>query len=334
MEDKDNNLKKDQVLIIAEIGNNHEGSFENAIKLIDEAANAKADAVKFQTFDTKLFISKHNKNRYNQLEKFELTKNQFEQLSIYSKRKGLKFISTPFDIPSALFLEKIVDLIKIASGDNNYFDLISTVSNFQLPLLISTGLLNNNDIKELLIFFKQKEFDLNKLSLLHCVSSYPVEDEDANLNSIKYMIDNFDISVGYSDHTKGIEACLISTALGAKVLEKHFTLDKNFSDFRDHKMSADPKEFSQLVKSVRVVEKQLGNYEKKAQQKELENLKTMRRSVYAASNLKKGSVLSRDDFKIVRPQSYLEPKQVYSIIGKVLKKDIREDEALSNDDFE
>lgn len=334
MKEKDNNFKKDRALIIAEIGNNHEGSFENAIKLIDEAAKANADAVKFQTFDTKLFISKSNQDRFRQLEKFELSKNEFEQLSIYSKKKGLKFISTPFDIPSAIFLEKIVDFIKIASGDNNYFDLISTVSNFQVPLLISTGLLNNADIEEMLIFLKKQNFNLSKLCLLHCVSSYPVEDEDANLNSIKYMMDNFGISVGYSDHTRGIEACIISTALGAKVLEKHFTLDKNFSDFRDHRISADPKEFSQLVKSVRIVENQLGRYKKEAQHKELENLKTMRRSIYAATDLKKGAILSANDLKIVRPHSYLEPKQASSIIGKVLKKDIREDEALSNDDFE
>tara|TARA_A100001011_G_C14256735_1_gene820404 strand:+ start:180 stop:1169 length:990 start_codon:yes stop_codon:yes gene_type:complete len=322
-----------RVLIIAEIGNNHEGSFQNAIKLIDKASEAKADAVKFQTFDTNLYISESNKERFEKLREFELSKEEFEKLSVYSKKKGLKFISTPFDIPSAQFLSQIVDYIKIASGDNNFFALINKVLSFNKPTLISTGLINSLEIKELLDFIDGNNFNIDLLTLLHCVSDYPVENDSANLSSIKFLRDNFDISVGYSDHTQGIEACIASVSLGAKVLEKHFTLDKNFSDFRDHQISADPKELANLVRSVRIVEDQIGQYEKEIQKSELKNVNTMRRSIYASKNLKKGSILSEQDIKIVRPFVYLEPNRLSTVVGKILIKDVKKDEAIKGDDF-
>ncbi len=322
-----------RVLIIAEIGNNHEGSFQNAIKLIDKASEAKVDAVKFQTFDTNLYISESNKERFEKLKGFELSKEEFEKLSLYSKEKGLKFISTPFDVPSALFLSQIVDYIKIASGDNNFYALINKVLSFNKPTLISTGLINSFQIKELLDFIKKTDFNMDLLTMLHCVSDYPVENNSANLNSIRFLLDNFHISVGYSDHTQGIEACIASVSLGARVLEKHFTLDKNFSDFRDHQISADPKEMANLVRSVRIVEDQIGQFEKEIQKSELKNINTMRRSIYAAKNIKKGSTLSEDDIKIVRPFMYLEPNRLNDVLGKTLIKDLKKDEAIKTDDF-
>ena len=322
-----------RVLIIAEIGNNHEGSFQNAIKLIDKASEAKVDAVKFQTFDTNLYISESNKERFEKLKGFELSKEEFEKLSLYSKGKGLKFISTPFDVPSALFLSQIVDYIKIASGDNNFYALINKVLSFNKPTLISTGLINSFQIKELLDFIKKTDFNMDLLTMLHCVSDYPVENNSANLNSIRFLLDNFHISVGYSDHTQGIEACIASVSLGARVLEKHFTLDKNFSDFRDHQISADPKEMANLVRSVRIVEDQIGQFEKEIQKSELKNINTMRRSIYAAKNIKKGSTLSEDDIKIVRPFMYLEPNRLNDVLGKTLIKDLKKDEAIKTDDF-
>lgn len=328
MTDNDN-----RVMIIAEIGNNHEGLFQNAIKLIDKASEAKVDAVKFQTFDTNLYVSEINKDRFEKLKGFELSKNEFEKLSVYSKKKGLKFISTPFDIPSAIFLNQIVDYIKISSGDNNFFDLINKVLSFNKPLLISTGLINSVQIKELLEYIKKNNFNTNLLTLLHCVSDYPVENTSANLNSIRFLQDIFDIAVGYSDHTQGIEACIASVSLGAKVLEKHFTLDKNFSDFRDHQISSDPEELANLVRSVRIVENQIGRYEKEVQKSELKNINNMRRSIYASKNLKKGSILSEDDIKIVRPFMYLEPNKLSSVIGKTLIKDVKKAEAIKGDDF-
>ena len=321
-----------RVLIIAEIGNNHEGSFQNAIKLIDKASEAKVDAVKFQTFDTNLYISESNKERFEKLKGFELSKEEFEKLSLYSKEKGLKFISTPFDVPSALFLSQIVDYIKIASGDNNFYALINKVLSFNKPTLISTGLINSFQIKELLDFIKKTDFNMDLLTMLHCVSDYPVENNSANLDSIRFLLDNFHISVGYSDHTQGIEACIASVSLGARVLEKHFTLDKNFSDFRDHQISADPKEMANLVRSVRIVEDQIGQFEKEIQKSELKNINTMRRSIYAAK-IKKGSTLSEDDIKIVRPFMYLEPNRLNDVLGKTLVKDLKKDEAIKTDDF-
>tara|TARA_A100001388_G_C28454625_1_gene350301 strand:- start:68 stop:598 length:531 start_codon:yes stop_codon:yes gene_type:complete len=174
---------------------------------------------------------------------------------------------------------------------------------------------------------------MDLLTMLHCVSDYPVENNSANLNSIRFLLDNFHISVGYSDHTQGIEACIASVSLGARVLEKHFTLDKNFSDFRDHQISADPKEMANLVRSVRIVEDQIGQFEKEIQKSELKNINTMRRSIYAAKNIKKGSTLSEDDIKIVRPFMYLEPNRLNDVLGKTLIKDLKKDEAIKTDDF-
>ena len=232
-----------------------------------------------------------------------------------------------------MFLSQIVDYIKIASGDNNFYALINKVLSFNKPTLISTGLINSFQIKELLDFIKKTDFNMDLLTMLHCVSDYPVENNSANLNSIRFLLDNFHISVGYSDHTQGIEACIASVSLGARVLEKHFTLDKNFSDFRDHQISADPKEMANLVRSVRIVEDQIGQFEKEIQKSELKNINTMRRSIYAAKNIKKGSTLSEDDIKIVRPFMYLEPNRLNDVLGKTLIKDLKKDEAIKTDDF-
>ena len=321
------NLKK--TFFIAEIGNNHEGSFKNAIKLIDQAKKSGADAVKFQTFDTNYFINRLEKKRFDKLKSFELTKKDFKRLSIYSKKKGLKFISTPFDFGSAKFLSKIVHAFKISSGDNNFYELIKLCASFKKPLIISTGMLNLLEIKNILKILKKIKFPNKKLAFLHCVSDYPVKDKEANLLSIKYLKDKLPVTIGYSDHILGSESCLIAASLGAKIIEKHFTLNNNYSNFRDHKISLNPKDMEQMISSTRRVENMIGNYDKKISSSEKKNYSSMRRSVYFDKKLNKGSILKRQDLKIVRPYKVLEPNDLSKVLGKKLKKDVQESELVT-----
>tara|TARA_Y100000590_G_scaffold219798_1_gene248885 strand:+ start:16431 stop:17429 length:999 start_codon:yes stop_codon:yes gene_type:complete len=310
---------KNRVLIIAEIGNNHEGSFKIAKKLIEKAAKAGVDAVKFQTIKTEEFINDIDQLRYKRYKKFELSKEDFYKLSKFAKSKKLIFISTPFDIQSAIDLNKCVDYFKISSGDNNYFKLIEKVLSFKKPVIISTGLLDNSGIIDLLKFVKKKNFPMKKLFFLHCVSDYPVEDKEANLISIKYLREKFKLNIGYSDHTLGIEASIMAAAYGAQIIEKHFTIDKNYSNFRDHKLSADPKEMIRLVDSVRRSSIMKGAYTKKISVNEKKNLKGMRRSLYAKVQINKGEKITIDKIKFVRPFNSLSSIKIEDILNKKAK---------------
>jgi N-acetylneuraminate synthase/N,N'-diacetyllegionaminate synthase len=312
-----NKLKK--TFIIAEIGNNHEGSFEVACKLIKEAKKAGADAVKFQTFETKNFINVNEIQRFERLKKFELTKEEFYKLSLLAKKNNLKFISTPFDINSAIFLNKIVDCFKISSGDNNYYQLIEQVIKFRKSTIISTGLLNFKEIINLYKFVKKLKIINSKIAFLHCVSSYPVKDNEANLLSISFLKKKFPFTIGYSDHTLGIHAAIAASALGAKIIEKHFTLDNNYSKFRDHQLSANPHNMKYLVDSIRSLEKMMGNENKFLQPSEKKVIHSMRRSLYMSKNIVKNSKINKVDVSILRPFVSLEPADFRKVIGKTTK---------------
>ncbi len=314
-------LKK-KTFIIAEVGNNHEGNFSIAKKLVVLAAKAGVDAVKFQTFKTENFIRKKDKKRFNQLKKFQLSYEQFQLLKKLANKNKIKFISTPLDLESANFLFKNSDAIKIASGDNNFFPLIEKALVSKKPLIISTGM---TDIKDLRYLIKTIQSKIgkrklkSKISLLHCVTSYPVEDKYANLNSIKYLIKNFDVNIGYSDHTIGNEACLASIALGAKIVEKHFTLNKNFSNFRDHALSADFFDLKNLVNSARRIEKQLGKFNKQIAKPEKKIIKVVRRGVYAKMTIHKGKKVSSVNSAFLRPSKNREYLYIKKIVGKKIK---------------
>ena len=315
-----NKLKK--TFIIAEIGNNHEGSFNVACKLIVEAKKTGVDAVKFQTFKTEDFISPQDKKRFKKLKKFELSYEDFAKLSVIAKKNKLKFISTPLDVKSAIFLNNIVDCFKIASGDNNYYNLIKTVLDFKKPTFISTGLLNFTEVKTLVKFIKKLRFNFSKLSLFHCVSDYPVSYEEANLLSIKFLKEKFPLIIGYSDHTIGKEASLLAISLGAKIIEKHFTLSNNFSKFRDHKISLNPNDMGQLVSSIRKGELMFGNENKKIQYGETKNLHLIRRSIYTADSFDKNTLIKANMIKFLRPASIYKPNDVKKILNKKIKKKI------------
>tara|TARA_Y100000590_G_scaffold468827_1_gene653351 strand:- start:277 stop:1284 length:1008 start_codon:yes stop_codon:yes gene_type:complete len=298
-----NIFSKNKPIIVAEIGNNHEGNFNRAIKLIDAAVNSGADAVKFQTYRVESYysIKYTDKKRLKRLKKFQLSFDQFKKLSVYSKKKKIVFYSTPFDIESALFLNKIQKLFKISSGDNNFLPLIKLIRTFNKPIVLSTGLLKYEEIKKIIKEFSNYNYK-NKLAILHCVSKYPALNNDLNLNSITFLKKKIpQYEIGYSDHSLTIDSCKAAMALGSYMVEKHFTLDKNISDFHDHKISANPKEFKELVKFSNDIYEMLGKFQKFPKKSETKNIKNFRRSPYANKDISKGSKIYFNDITWLRP---------------------------------
>ena len=317
-------LTKNKVFIVAEIGNNHEGNLSNAFKLIDKAKEAGVDAVKFQTYDVKKYYSSNtDKKRIKRLIKFQLSYSSIIKLSKYAKKLGLVFFSTPFDEESAVFLNKIQNIFKISSGDNDFYNLIGKVLTFNKPIIISTGMMDFKEVKRLYQFIKKKKFK-NQICFLHCVSSYPVPINELNLNSIRFLKEKLpDCIIGYSDHSDSIESCILSAHLGANVIEKHFTLDKNFSSYRDHKLSATPTEMKRLVETVRNLDNILGKKNKFIQKCEKEGLIASRRSIASNKILKKNTIIEANDIFYVRPRARFSISDAKKLIGKKVKKDMK-----------
>ena len=311
-----------RVLIIAEVGNNHEGNFDLACDMLRAAAKAGADAVKFQTIVPERLVGSDQTERLAQLGRFALSQDQFQALARMAKAEGILFLSTPFDPDSARFLEPLVPAFKIASGDNDYLELLSVAAVSGKPLLLSTGMSDLDTVKGAMEHIEsvwRKNGIRGDLALLHCVSSYPTAPEDANLLAITELAKQ-GVTVGYSDHTLGIEAAVPAVALGARVLEKHFTLDHDQSEFHDHKLSADPEEFAEMVRRVRLTEKLLGKADKTVLACEKPVQAAARRSIAAARYLEKGHVLALDDLDWLRPGGGLKPGQEHLLVGKRLKR--------------
>lgn len=322
-----------KVFIIAEIGNNHEGDFALAEEMMVRAAEAGADAVKFQTFIPEYYVSNADAARLERLRKFQLKNEQFEKLSFKAKNLGIIFFSTPFDLESAKFLNNIQSVFKVASGDNTFVQLINEVSGFGKPVIISTGLADLNVIDSLYDVI-YKEWDGRQinpgLSFLHCVSSYPVPLDQANIGAIHSLKERYPKAViGYSDHTIGSDAAIYAVAAGARILEKHFTIDKNYSDFRDHQLSADPGEFSNLVRAIRKLEVAMGSGIKESQVCEKEMFNPMRRSIAAKKPLSAGTILDLDHFIWVRPGNGIGPGSEEMLIGRTLGKDFEMGEIIT-----
>ncbi len=315
MKIKSHNLNK-KILLVAEIGNNHEGDFNLAKKLIKLASNSGADAVKFQSFITESNVSKdHNPQRYKMLKKFQLSALQFRKLKKYANELKLIFISTPLDIESANYLKNIVDAYKIASGDINFYPLIEIVSKTKKPLIVSTGVSNLNEIKKTLNYIKRYR-SLDNVIVLHCVSNYPTLNEDSNLNNI-FHLNKIIKNVGYSDHTIGIESALCSISMGVKLIEKHFTINNDYSSFRDHKISSDPIQFKELSNKVRLYEKFLGS--RKFKTLPDKHSKLIKRSIILKRDLKKGSIIKKNDITWIRPGTGEKPGNEKIFIGKKIK---------------
>ena len=313
------NIKKP--FIIAELGNNHEGKYSIAKKMIDLAAEAGVDAVKFQTFKTDKFINKKEKKRYNLLKKFELKYAEFKKLATYAKKKNLFFISTPFDLESASFLNRIVDCFKISSGDNNFFELIEKVLSYNKPVIISLGLLSVSEIIKLERFIKTKKN--KKIYFLHCITSYPAEDNEINLRTIEFLKKKTKFKVGYSDHSLGPNASILALTLGAEIIEKHFTISKKFSNFRDHALSSNLEEMKIIVSFAKQMRILRGNLKKKISYNEKKIYSSARRSIYLNKDLKKNTIVKKNDLICLRPFKGSNPNDKIKIIGKKLKHSIK-----------
>ena len=326
------NLDK-EIFVVAEIGNNHEGNLQNALDLVDAASHTGVNAVKFQTFIPERFYSASEISRIEKLNKFKLSQEDFKKIKDFASSKGLIFFSTPLDIDSAQFLNKIQPLFKISSGDNTFWPLIKEISSYKKHTIISTGASGFSELDRIYKYFEANN-QLSNLSFLHCVSSYPVPMDQANLLMIKKLSKRYkNIKIGYSDHTLGIDAACCAVALGAKIIEKHFTLDKNFSDYRDHQLSAEPDEMKLLVKKIRDFQKLMSPNQPDIQPCEEENLKLIKRSMAAANNIKEGEELSLKDIMYVRPGFGFSGEMENKLLGKKTSKFISKGELFSENNI-
>jgi N,N'-diacetyllegionaminate synthase len=327
----------ERVLVIAEIGNNHEGDVEAAKEMVRAAARAGADAVKFQTFVAERFVrASDDQARFDRLKKFELSPAAFAELAALARSEGLLFISTPLDLASVSILEPLVDAFKIASSDNTFFPLLTHVARTGKPMLVSTGLADIKLVREAVRFVQNEWSDAGvtgDLAVLHCVTSYPVEPAQANLRSIE-ALEQVGVVVGYSDHTVGLDAAPVAVALGARIVEKHFTLDHDYSDFRDHKLSADPEELAELVRRVRQASALLGTQGKAVQAAEEPFVVTLRRSIVAAAPLEAGHRLEEADLMWTRPGGGLAPGEEHRVVGRRLVRDVAFGEPIAASDVD
>lgn len=336
----------DRVLVIAEVGNNHEGDFALAKDLVYLAKKAGADAIKFQTFSADLFVRQQDQERLERMRRFELKHQQFAELAALARAEGLIFLSTPLDMPALEFLGANPDssALKIASGDNTFLPLIQRAAGYAKPLIISTGLADQAEILRALATVRHARRNAPNdpgLALLHCVCNYPVPDEQANLNAIPALkaLVGPGITIGYSDHTIGLEAAISAVGLGARIIEKHFTIAKNHSDFRDHQLSADPKDMAELIQRIRDLEAGtkidinpalLGNGTIGLQPCEQEMVIPVRRSVVAAHDLQADSVISLTDLTWMRPGIGIPPGlESDLLVGRRLRHPVAPGQAIT-----
>ena len=338
---------KQSVYIIAEAGVNHNGSLELAKRLIFEAKSAGVDAVKFQTFKAEKLVSlkapkadyqKKNADssdsQYEMIKNLELTESQHYELKSYCEELGIVFLSSAFDLDSIDFLKKIgLKLFKIPSGEITNYPYLKKISNIAEEIIISTGMSNYEDIDKALTLFKENGFDKDKITVLHCNTEYPTPFKDVNLKAMLSIRDKFGVAIGYSDHTKGIEVSIAAVAMGATVIEKHFTLDNNMIG-PDHKASLNPIEFKYLVKCIRNIELALGDGYKVVSESEKKNINIARKSIHSKQKLAKGHIISENDIEMKRPGDGISPMLMNDIIGKKLLVDVDFEHKFKWEDFE
>ena len=314
-----------EVYVIAEIGGNHNGSAQTAYRMVEAAAKAGAHAVKFQTFKAELLVHPSTeplplvrKSYKTQLERFkslELDGAAYERILAMCDELGVDFITSTFDLPTLERFAPLMPAIKIASGDLTYRQLLETAARTGKPVILSTGMSNPDEVTRAASLLPH-----DRLALLHCVSIYPLPDELANLGAIPAMKKLWpDITIGYSDHARGIEACVAAVALGARVIEKHFTLDKTQVP-GDHVHSAEPDELALLMRMIRRIEPMLGAEQKRSPAAEDSMRQWMRRGLYAARALPAGHTVTEDDLLIIRPMATMAPEDAPRVIGSRLSR--------------
>ncbi|WP_457748211.1 N-acetylneuraminate synthase [Sulfurimonas sp.] len=330
------------VFIIAEAGVNHNGSIELAKKLIDVAREAGADAVKFQTFKAEKLVSRNAKkatyqqknmqgkddSQYNMLKKLELDVDTHKELMKYCQGKNIMFLSTPFDDESIEMLNDLgLKIFKIPSGEITNLPYLRHIGKLSKEVILSTGMASMQEIEDALTILIQAGTPKQKISVLHANTMYPTPMEDVNLRAMLTIGKTFDVAYGYSDHTLGIEVDIAAVAMGASVIEKHFTLDKSMQG-PDHKASLEPNELKAMVSAIRNIEKALGSSEKKPSPSETPNIEVARKSIVAARDIKKGEMLSEENLTTKRPAKGISPMKWDAVIGTVAQKHYAKDEML------
>lgn len=333
---------KDSVLIIAEAGVNHNGEIHLAKKLIDVAADAGADYVKFQTFNSKKLVSKSAqkasyqiKNTNNQkesqlsmLKKLELSRDAHNELIAYCDLKNIKFLSTAFDLESIDFLNELnIDFFKVPSGEITNLPYLRKIGRLGKPSVISTGMADMDEIRKALEVVLSAGAKKADITLLHCNTEYPTPMGDVNLRAMKTIGETFGVSVGYSDHTLGIEISVAAVGMGATVIEKHFTLDKNMEG-PDHKASLEPNELKAMVSAIRNIETALGHGRKEPSESEIKNKEIARKSIIAKKRIKKGDLFSEENLTVKRPGNGISPMKWDKLIGTTAQKDYKEDDLI------
>ncbi|SFV50859.1 N-acetylneuraminate synthase [hydrothermal vent metagenome] len=329
------------VFIIAEAGVNHNGSIELAKQLIDVASNAGADAVKFQTFKAeKLVSSKAPKAQYqtenddtdesqlDMLKKLELDTKTHQELIKYSKSKNIMFLSTPFDLESINLLNTLgLKIFKIPSGEITNLPYLQKIGSLNKEIILSTGMADMHEISDALDILISAGTNKEKITVLHANTMYPTPMEDVNLNAMLSIAKEFNVAFGYSDHTLGIEVDIAAVALGAGIIEKHFTLDKTMSG-PDHKASLEPDELIAMVSAIRNIEIALGSYQKKPSKSETPNIIIARKSIVASKDIDIGEIFSENNLTTKRPATGLTPMKWNDIIGTKAKQNYKIDDLI------
>lgn len=328
-----------KVFIIAEAGVNHNGSMEIAIKLVDAAASAGADAIKFQTFKAENLVCKNaakaeyqlettneKESQFDMLKKLELTSEMHEQLMAYCKQKEIMFLSTPFDVESLHYLnEKNIAILKIPSGEITNYPFLREIGKTGRKVILSSGMSTLEEVRRAVKVLK--ESGSKEITVLHCNTEYPTPYTDVNLKAMCTLKKELGVEIGYSDHTQGIGVPIAATALGATVIEKHFTLDRNM-DGPDHKASLEPDELQSMVQAIRNIEAALGDGIKMPTKSEKRNIDVVRKSIVAKCDIAEGEVFTENNLTTKRPGTGVSPMLWQQIIGQKAKRNFSIDELI------
>jgi N,N'-diacetyllegionaminate synthase len=330
-----------RTLIIAEAGVNHNGDIDVAYKLIDEAVAVGADVIKFQSFTADAIVTRSAKkaeyqssnlqddeNQYEMLKRLEISESDHYDLKDYCIKKNITFLSTAFDLKSAELLNKLgLELFKIPSGEITNLPYLKYLGSLKKQIILSTGLSTLSEVGDALNILRSAGTSKESIHVLHCTSEYPAPKEEVNLKAMLTIRDTFNIGFGYSDHTQGIEVPVAAVALGAQIIEKHFTLDKNLPG-PDHSASLEPLEFKAMVQAIRNIELALGDGIKDVSASELKNKDVVRKSIVASKNVSKGDLFSEDNLTAKRPGTGISPMRWDEIIGMVASHDFQKDDLI------
>lgn len=336
-------MDNERVIIIAEVGVNHNGNIDFAIKLIDNAVEAGVDYIKFQTFTSENLVTKtatkaeyqaknivnSDNSQYNMLKKLELSKEQHYELINYCKKRGIQFFSTAFDLVSLEFLHKIgLKAVKIPSGEITNLPYLRKAASIFKKVVLSTGMATISEINDAINVFTKAGIDTDNITILHCNTEYPTPFKDVNLNAMLHIRNIFNTKVGYSDHTLGIEVPIAAVALGATVIEKHFTLDRTLPG-PDHKASLEPNELKEMVRAIRNIELAIsGSGLKEPSPSEIKNIEIARKSIVASRKIYSGEKFTEDNITTKRPANGISPMKWDEVIGAISKYEFDEDDLI------